>query len=138
MEITAAIIADFRGAMEGFSNTEAFPDAKVRRALCKADKETGSSRWGNYEECSLKQEGLFNFAAYWLDKSRSATNAVKGGGSAGATGPVTSKSIGKASQSFAGPPIKSVNGFADASLAGNFYGQEFIRLRNKLIGAVAV
>ena len=68
MPITAAIIAAFRATYPQFSNTTIWPDSIVTQALCEGDSETGSSRWGAYEdEChNFKQRGMFFYAAHWL------------------------------------------------------------------------
>jgi hypothetical protein len=71
MDITAEVIADFRiwplGG-QAFSSTTDFPDNLIQYALCEADTETGSKRWGTYQaDCrNLKQRGLFYYAAHWL------------------------------------------------------------------------
>ena len=64
MPITAEIIAEFRARYPQFADTAVWPDSVVSSALCEADAQTGSSRWGAYQDdChNTKQRGMFFYA----------------------------------------------------------------------------
>ena len=139
MDITSEVIADFRIDKEGFADSTKWPDKKLKRALIKADKETGSSRWGAYSDCSFKQEGMFAYAAHYLTMSRAASVTTGRGGIASAIGPVSSKSVGDESISFAVSGAANVNEMGESWLTATTYGQEFKRLQNRAAkGAICV
>lgn len=137
MDITQSMVDSFRAEFPAFADTVVWPDSLIMCALCEADAETGSCRWGAYEdEChNLKRRGLFYFAAHWLS-----TNY----GTAGATAPpqsearlnVASKSVGDESISYRVPKMMDVG---DDWLTFTVYGQQFYRLRRRVgMGAKAV
>lgn len=128
MEITQAIVDQFRVDFEGFANATNWPDSKITRALQKADKETGSTRWGDYEDLSNKQSGMFNYAAHLLTVSAASAKATTAGGSPSSIAAVQSKSVGDESVTYA---VESMSG-GDAALAATSYGQEFLRLRRRV------
>lgn len=68
--ITPELITAFRESSQGraFADEVKWPDDVVEDALCEADAETGSSRWGTYnDDCrNFKRRGMFYFAAHWL------------------------------------------------------------------------
>lgn len=137
MIITQAMVDSFRAEFIAFSDIVKWPDALISCALCEADAETGSSRWGAYEdEChNFKRRGMFYFAAHWLS-----TNY----GTAGVTTPpasearlnVQSKSVGDESIDYRVPSMMNVG---DDWLTFTVYGQQFYRLRRRAgMGAKAV
>lgn len=137
MIITPAMITSFRAEFQAFTNVTNWPDALISCALCEADAETGSARWGAYEdEChNFKRRGMFYFAAHWL-----ATNY----GTAGVTADpnsearlnVASKQVGDESISYRVPKMMDVG---DDWLTFTVYGQQFYRLRRRAgMGAIAV
>lgn len=130
MEITPAIVAAFRGDFEGFADTAAWPDPKVKRALQIADHETGSGRWGSYDDLSIKQSGMFYFAAHYLTVKKANSAAMSMGGAPASIAPVQSKSVGDESVTYA----INTQGMApgDEGLGATSYGQEFIRLRRRV------
>ena len=137
--IDANIIADFRiwplGG-QAFSDVTQFPDSLIQYALCEADGETGSSRWGTYEaEChNLKQRGLFYYAAHWL--SVYYPDGIDSEKNQEARLNVASKSIGDESISYRVPAMMEVS---DDWLTWSVYGQQYYRLRKRVgMGALAV
>ena len=140
MEITAEIVASFRAVQLAFTDETKWPDAIVQESLCEADCETGSSRWGAYEdEChNLKRRGLFYFAAHWL--------SVTYPTAAGATDPanipstarlnVASKSVGDESVTYR---VGAIQETENDWLSLTNYGVQFLRLRRRVgMGAKAV
>jgi hypothetical protein len=132
MDITAEVIADFRiwplGG-QAFSSTTDFPDNLIQYALCEADTETGSKRWGTYQaDCrNLKQRGLFYYAAHWLavyypEGLNSDVNQE-------ARLNVATKSVGDESISYRVPAMMEVS---DDWLTWSTYGQQFYRLRKRV------
>ena len=130
LDITTAIIATFRTDFEGFADDTAWTDAKVTRALQRADHETGSARWGDYSDFSIKQRGMFNFAAHSLSIAKANATSTQSGGTPSAIAPVQSKSVGDESVTYA---INTADlSSDDAVLATTSYGQEFMRLRRRV------
>lgn len=139
MIIDSLIISDFRTwplGGQSFADVTKFPDSLLQYALCEADSETGSSRWGTYQaEChNLKQRGLFYYAAHWLsvyypDGTDSAPNQE-------ARLNVASKSVGDESIAYRVPAMMEVS---DDWLTWSVYGQQYYRLRKRVgMGALAV
>lgn len=68
--ITPELITSFRESAQGiaFADDTKWPDSVVEDALCEADAETGSSRWGTYkDDCrNFKRRGMFYYTAHWL------------------------------------------------------------------------
>lgn len=140
MQITAEIVASFRAVQLAFTDTTKWPAGVVQEALCEADAETGSSRWGAYEdEChNLKRRGLFYFAAHWLSLTYPT--------GAGATDPtnipstarlnVAAKSVGDESIQYR---ITAIQETENDWLSLTNYGVQFLRLRRRVgMGAKAV
>lgn len=139
MFIDANVIAAFRiwplGG-QAFADTLKFPDSLVQYALCEGDSETGSSRWGSYqEEChNLKQRGMFYFAAAWL--SMFYPDGINSDVNQEARLNVASKSIGDESVEYRVPQMLEVS---NDFLTWSVYGQAFYRLRKRVgMGALAV
>lgn len=139
MDITPAIITSFRTDLrfKAFSDTTKWPDALITDALFEGDAETGSNRWGDYQDegHNFKRRGMFYFAAHWL-----ATNY----GTAGVTVDpasearlnVASKGVGDESISYRVPKMMDVG---DDWLTYTVYGQQFYRLRRRAgMGAIAL
>ncbi|AUR83647.1 head completion adaptor [Vibrio phage 1.038.O._10N.286.51.C2] len=143
MEITDQVISDFREWYDEFSDTTVWSNPSVKKALCKADFQTGSSRWGSYvyaDMCgSFKALGLFAYAAHILSISNAAKKTTQMGQIASSVAPVSSKSVASESVGFArssGRP--NSNGFDDL-LASTVYGQEYLGYWNAASqGAVMV
>lgn len=140
MDITPAIVADFRStpAFVAFSDSTVWPDAFLTEALCEADAETGSSRWGGFDmtDChNFKKRGLYYFAAAWLiNNFGDAGPAAQPSGEARLN--VAAKSIGDESITYRTPSMLNV---MDDWLAFSHYGAQFMRLRRRAgMGAVAV
>lgn len=139
MIIDIDVITDFRIwplGMQAFADTTKFPDSLIRYALCEADSETGSSRWGIYQaEChNLKQRGLFYYAAHWL--SVYYPNGVDSETNQEARLNVASKTVGDESISYRVPAMMEVS---DDWLTWSVYGQQYYRLRKRVgMGALAV
>lgn len=136
IEITTDIIRDFRLKQPAFSDTGEWPNPVLISALEEADSETGSSRWGQYENRSNKQRGMFFYAAHWLAISypKKARDNSRVNASPSLT--VSSKSIGDESVSYAVPA--SANETA-AWLNTTNYGQQFLKLKKRIsVGAMVV
>lgn len=139
MIIDIDVITDFRIwplGMQAFADTTKFPDSLIQYALCEADSETGSSRWGIYQaEChNLKQRGLFYYAAHWL--SVYYPNGVDSDVNQEARLNVASKTVGDESISYRVP---SMMWSGDDWLSFSVYGTQFMRLRRRVgMGALAV
>lgn len=139
MIITPEILSAFRAdpLLSAFTDATKWPDDLVTEALCEADTETGSSRWGAFElACgNFKWRGMKYFAAHWL-----ATNF----GTLGAGAPPNSDARLNVAQKAVGD--ESI-GYRVAAMmdAGNDwltytnYGQQFYRLKKRAgMGAKAV
>lgn len=139
MIIDADVITDFRIwplGMQAFSDATKFPDSLIQYALCEADTETGSCRWGVYQaEChNLKQRGLFYYAAHWL--SIYYPDGVDSDVNQEARLNVATKSVGDESISYRVPAMLEVS---DDWLTWSVYGQQYYRLRKRVgMGAIAV
>ena len=130
MEITDQIISDFREWYDEFSDTTVWSNPSVKKALCKADFQTGSSRWGSYkfeDMCgNFKALGLFSYAAHILSISNAAKKTTQSGQIATAIAPVSSKSVASESVGFArSSGGVSSTGFDDL-LNSTVYGQEYL------------
>ena len=139
VDITQELVDSFRSAMRAFSDDTKWPDDIVSQALCEADVETGSTRWGGYkDDCkNFKRRGMFYFAAHWLSSTY---------GSAGASDPsnispearlnVSSKSVGDESIGYR---ITAIQTTGDDWLSTTSYGVQYLRLRDRAgAGAVCV
>jgi hypothetical protein len=135
--ITQAMIDSFRAEFFAFSDVTKWPDALISCALCEADAETGSSRWGAYEdEChNFKRRGMFYFAAHWLSTNYG-TAGVTADPASEARLNVQSKSVGDESIEFRVPKMMDVG---SDWLTFTVYGQQFYRLRRRAgMGAIAL
>lgn len=139
MQITPEMIAAFREdpLMKAFIDPVKWPDAMVTEALCEADTETGSIRWGAFELtcCNFKWRGMKYFAAHWL-----ATNF----GSLGAASPpasdarlnISAKSVGDESITYR---VTTMQDPGNDWLTYTNYGTQFYRLKKRAgMGAKAV
>lgn len=139
MDITTDVIVDFRTwplGGQAFSDTVKFPDSLIQYALCEADTETGSRRWGGYvAEChNLKQRGMFYYAAHWL--SVYYPDGLDSDVNQEARLNVATKSVADESISYRVPAMLEVN---NDWLTWSVYGQQFYRLRKRVgMGALAV
>lgn len=138
MEITDEVLEAFREECSGFDDSTIWKDPQVKRALAKADRETGGECWGPYGEGTVKQEGMFAFAQHHLMIKRGVAASAQNGGIASAVGAISSKSVGDESVSFAVAAPASVNESGEGLLASTTPGQEFIRLRNQVVTGVTV
>lgn len=139
MQITPEMIAAFREdpLMKAFIDPAKWSDEIVTEALCEADTETGSSRWGALELtfCNFKWRGMKYYAAHWL-----ATNfgALGDGGtpSSEARLNVAEKSVGDESIAYRVPAMMDAG---TDWLTYTNYGQQFYRLKKRAgMGAKAV
>lgn len=137
MIITDEIVASFREVMKAFADPNKWSDDAIRSALCEADSETGSCRWGGFEnDChNFKRRGMFLFAAHWL-------STMYGDGGDGndpaseARLNVQSKSVGDESIAYRVPQMMDTG---SDWLTYTVYGQQFWRLRRRAgMGALAV
>lgn len=133
MEITDQVIADYRDWYDEFADVNVWSDSAIRKALCKADFFTGSSRWGNYKyenSCGdFKALGMFSYAAHILTIANAAKITASNGQIASAIAPVAGKSVSTESVSYSRSSKPSANGFDDL-LNSTVYGQEFIGYQN--------
>ena len=136
MDITPDVITAFRAFYPEFAD---WPDPTLTRYLREADEETGR-RWGPYGDFSLKQRGMFAYAAHRAVLAKAAARATEAGGIASAQAQVSSKSVGDESASFAvASPANGVEANQLGDLRSTIYGVEFLRLRTRAgMGAVAV
>lgn len=139
MEITPEIIEAFRAFYPEFADADKWPDPTLTRYLREADEETGR-RWGPYGDFSLKQRGMFAYAAHRAVLAKAAARATEAGGIASAPAQVSSKSVGDESVSYAvSVPASGVEANQLGDLRSTIYGIEFLRLRTRAgMGAVAV
>jgi len=134
MSIDADMIERFRGMFPGLL----YDSCVIETALIEGDQETGGSRWGAYDpdNVTIKQRGMFYFAAHWLVVNIPNAGNTKQAGKQ-AVNPVASKSVADESISFA----VNTTGIAatDQWLLGTNYGQQFLRLRRRVgMGAIVV
>lgn len=142
MEITTEVIEDFRTYYPEFSDDYVWTNPSLRRALCEADSETGSKRWGAFEigSCKLKNRGMYAYAAHRIVLDSLASRAVSAGGVPSGASQVQSKSVADESVSYAAQTPES-SGIADQTgdLRSTKYGLEFLRLRKRAgMGAAVV
>lgn len=143
LEITPAIIASFRAKYPIFADVTKWPDDVVSIALCEGDAETGSCRWGVYQdEChNFKQSGMFLFAAHYL-----ITMFPSAGGATDPSNPSVGAKYTTASKSVGDESIGYVTSKGNADLAAGDewltttqYGQMYLRLRRRAgMGCLAV
>lgn len=138
MDITAEIIAQFRYRFPEFADVATWPDANVRSALERADYETSGRRFGIYEDNTRnkKQRMMFLFAAHVLVTTYGPLG-VTGTVNSGASFPTASKSVGDESVSYSLGGVSSLSA-GDSWFALSAYGLEYLRIRSRMIGAIAV
>lgn len=139
MQITPEMIAAFREdpLMKAFLDAAKWPDAMITEALCEADTETGSSRWGALEiACgNFKWRGMKYYAAHWLSTNFGAL------GDGATPNPearlnVATKSVGDEAISYRVPSMMDAG---TDWLTYTNYGQQFYRLKKRAgMGAKAV
>lgn len=129
MQITPAIIADFRAYLNGqFSDVAKWSNDIIEDVLCEADAETGGSGWGAFAlDCNnFKRRGMYLFAAHWLTFFYGDTPANGVGGIARLN--TQSKSVGDESISYR---VASMMDAGNDALTYTVYGQQFYRLRRR-------
>lgn len=139
MVITQAMIDAFRAypLMKAFTDPAKWPDELIEEALCEADTETGSCRWGAFElEChNFKWRGMIYFAAHWLS-TNFGTAGVTADPASEARLNVQAKAVGDESIQYRVPVMMDVG---SDWLTYTVYGQQFYRLRRRAgMGAIAV
>lgn len=139
MEVTQQVIADFRSDYPEFTDTAKYSDSLVIQYMVEGDNETGS-RWGKYDDrpMSIKRRGMFAFAAHMITMRMAATTVTGMGGVANTVAQVASKSVGDESVSYANATADYATSVRDGSLPNTFYGQEFMRLRSRIVGPMWV
>ncbi|WP_271043362.1 DUF4054 domain-containing protein [Pseudomonas sp. VB3] len=142
IEVTPAIIADFRAFYPEFSDVTAWPDASITRALYIARGEFGGcgcAGWGDYKPYSFLQRGWFALAAHYLTWNKLATDATSADGSASTPYAQSSKSVRDESVSYAIPGANASLTTWEAALALTPYGVEYLHLRSRAgMGAICV
>ena len=140
IEVTPAIIADFRAFYPEFSDVTAWPDASITKALYIARGEfDGCAHWGDYKPYSFFQRGWFALAAHYLTWNKATTDATTADGSASTPYATASKSVRDESVSYAIPAANANLTVWEASLALTPYGLEYLHLRSRAaMGAVCV
>lgn len=139
MDITPEVITAFRAFCAAFSDPVKWPDVTVQQALCEADAETGSSRWGSYDptDChNFKKRGMFYYAAHWLSSfyGKSAADPTKVESNARLN--VSAKSVGDESVQYR---ITEMENTGNDWLSTTIYGTQFWRLKKRAgMGAIAV
>ena len=134
MDIAPSVIEEFRDYYPEFESAERYSDKLVKRCLLDADSETGG-RWGRYDnDKHLKQRGMFAFAAHMLVMRSTATMVSGAGGVANVVAPISSKSVRDESTSYAVVSPDYATSVRNGSLGNTFYGQEFLRLRSRIVG----
>lgn len=139
MDITDDVVQDFLTDYSGFSDSTVWTEAMIKRALAKADRETGGVCWGPYGDITIKQLGMFAFAAHTLMINNAENKSIGNGGIAPPAALVSSRSVGDESVSYATPVSSGEGGSIGAmQLMSTSVGQEFIRLRNQVVTGVTV
>lgn len=138
MKITSEIIASFRDFHGTFDDLVKWPDRALIRALNEGDVETGSSRWGGYEDDpqNFKLRGMYFYAAHWLSSmyGKSAEDPSKVDPASRLN--VAGKSVGDESVNYR---ITAMEATGNDWLGTTIYGQEYWRLRRRAgMGAVVV
>lgn len=138
MEITSEIIASFRQFLKPYTDPTKWPEDIVFEALEEADAETGSNRWGAFENTArnFKRRGLFYYAAHWM-ASMYGKNALDPANIDPASRlNVAGKSVGDESVNYR---ITAMEATGNDWLSTTIYGQQYWRLRRRAgMGAVAV
>ena len=139
VDITPAIITSFRTDKQAFSNVTVWPDDIITQALCEADVETGSNRWGTFtDDCrSFKRRGMYYFAAHWLAVTYITQDASDASNvSPSARLNIAAKSVGDESVTYR---VGAIQETENDWLSLTNYGVQYLRLRGRAgKGAVAV
>lgn len=139
LDITPEIIASFRNSQRAFRDPVKWPDDIVEQALCEGDAETGSDRWGAFQDiCSnFKRRGMFYYAAHWLASTYLNQSAEDPSNISPIARLNTSgKSVGDESIQYR---ITEIQNTGDDWLSTTNYGVQYLRLRKRAgMGAVAV
>lgn len=140
IEVTPAIIADFRAFYDEFSDSAVWSDSKITKALYIARGEFGGcANWGDYKPYSFFQRGWFALAAHYLTWNKATTEATSADGSASTPYAVASKGVRDESVSYAIPAANANLTVWEASLALTPYGLEYLHLRSRAgMGAICV
>ena len=140
IEVTPAVLTDFRAFYTEFSNVTAWPDASITKALYIARGEFGGcAHWGDYKPFSFFQRGWFALAAHYLTWNKATTDATTADGSASTPYAQASKSVRDESVSYAIPAANASLTVWEASLALTPYGLEYLHLRSRAgMGAICV
>lgn len=140
IEVTPAIIADFRAFYEEFTDSAVWSDTKITKALYIARGEFGGcANWGDYKPYSFLQRGWFALAAHYLTWNKLATDATSTDGSASTPYAQSSKSVRDESVSYAIPGANDSLTTWEAALALTPYGVEYLHLRSRAgMGAICV
>ena len=134
VEITSAVVDDFRAYYPEFSDSGQWPDARLTQHLEDADQETGSGRWGKYQSDppNFKARGLFAYAAHRAVIANAAAKATEAGGVPSAPARAESKQVGDESVTYAvHRPDSGSRADTVGDLDSTVYGQEFLRLRKR-------
>lgn len=139
IEVTPAIITDFRAFYEEFTSSAVWSDAQITKALYIARGELDACRWGTYSPYSFLQRGWFALAAHYLTWNKATTDATTADGSASTPFAQSSKSVRDESVSYAIPASMANLTTWEAALALTPYGNEYLHLRDRAgMGAVCV
>lgn len=140
IEVTPAIIADFRAFYDEFSDSAVWSDSKITKALYIARGEFGGcANWGDYKPYSFFQRGWFALAAHYLTWNKATSDATGADGSASTPYAQASKSVRDESVSYAIPAANANLTVWEASLALTPYGLEYLHLRSRAaMGAICV
>lgn len=139
IEVTPAVLTDFRAFYPEFSNVTAWPDASITKALYIARGELGACSWGDYKPYSFLQRGWFALAAHYLTWNKATSDATGSDGSASTPYAVASKGVRDESVSYAIPAANASLTVWEASLALTPYGLEYLHLRDRAgMGAICV
>ncbi|WP_213881207.1 DUF4054 domain-containing protein [Pseudomonas sp. dw_358] len=139
MQITSDVIDDFREAFPEFSDQTKWSAGQILVALQDADNETGS-RWGGYANPvrSLKQRGMFAYAAHALAKRAMQAQQMAAGSIPTPGAQISGKSVGDESTSYAVSTPSYDQATSDGDLYLTAYGKEFLRLRSRIVGPAMV
>jgi hypothetical protein len=128
--ITPEIVETFRLSLPEFADLDVWSAGSVDRALNWSAVETGSSRWGGYDDYSSKQQGMFLYTAHKLVKQRETALAVEMSTTPYPSGPPTKLIVGDESIEFG--LNRPIDYSKDYDLASTVYGTEFIRVRERI------
>ena len=141
VDITTEIVDSFRLWLPEFSDSTTWSDEVITIALEEADAETGSCRWGTFENVTrnFKRRGMFYYGAHWLTLRYPAGASDDTAASGGAAYATASKSVADESISYVQTDGNTSLASGDDILLTTLYGQEYLRLRRRAgMGALAV